>query len=469
MLIEMICQPPAAKIAKMTMPFRQESQKSDAISAKIAVFSFMQTAWYNVFMSEHRIKYGKTELTLDIPDKNLVGVFRENIPYDTSMPEADLLAEALAHPVSSPRLRDIVSEGEKVAVITSDITRPTPSSIMLPPVIKELRQGGVREADIMIVLALGTHRNHTEQERETIVGPALYRSDVQIIDSDRNDCERLGHTGRGTPVDVFRPVADADRIVCLGNIEFHYYAGYSGGCKAVFPGVSSVAAIRENHRHMMDPGAGEGLIDGNPVREDIDEAGLIAGIDFILNVIIDENGRVISAVSGDCIRAHRQGCLILDRYRKMIIDRPADIAVISPGGFPKDLNLYQAHKALESTKSAVRPGGVIIWCAQAGEGIGNANFADWLLNLTFEEMSSKIKNDFVLGGHLAYFIAEILQTKKIFLVSDIREDVCTKQGISRFSTVQEAFDEAIRICGGDARTILVPAANSVCLVSGETL
>ncbi len=411
-------------------------------------------------MPRYKLRYGTSEITAEIPSGNYVGEIAEK-KHAENAEGSELIMRALASPTGSKRLGDIVSPGEKTVIITSDISRPTPSSTMLPPVIEELGRGGLSEKDISVVLALGTHRHHTEAEKRIITGDGIFESGIKIMDSDMDDCIRLGECRHGTPVDIFRPVAEADRIICLGNIEYHYYAGYSGGCKAVFPGVSSLDAIRKNHSHMMDPGAGMGRIGGNPVREDIDEAGRTAGIDFILNVILDENGDIMAAVAGDCIKAHRRGCEILDSFRKVSVEAQADIVIVSPGGYPKDINLYQSHKALESTKGLVRPGGVIIWCAKAAEGIGNKVFAEWLLNMTYEEMKAELDKNFTLGGHLAYYIAEILQTKDIYLVSDIPVDVSVKQDIKRFPSADEALTAAFEKCGRDSKIMTVPAGNSI--------
>ena len=162
---------------------------------------------------------------------------------------------ALKNPIGTARLSEIVKPGEKVVIITSDITRPMPSHIVLPPVLDELRAAGVREEDILIVLALGSHRKHTEEEKRYLVGDTVYHSKVKIMDSDMNSCVNLGVCENGTPVDIFKPVVEADRIICLGIIEYHYFAGYSGGAKAIMPGVSSREAIQANHSNMVKAGA----------------------------------------------------------------------------------------------------------------------------------------------------------------------------------------------------------------------
>ena len=156
--------------------------------------------------------------------------------------------------------------------MTSDITRPCPSARLLPPVLQELAKGGVRDEDITVVFGLGAHRAQTREEQQRLVGKAIYER-FRCVDSDPADVDSLGRTSRGTPVLVHRPVAEADVRVCLGGIEYHYFAGFSGGVKALVPGVCAVETIRHNHSMMVEPGATIGQLDGNPVREDIEEAG----------------------------------------------------------------------------------------------------------------------------------------------------------------------------------------------------
>jgi len=417
------------------------------------------------------LKYGDRKIEFDIPDKNYAGTLSENLPREHA-DEKHLISRAMAEPLGTAPLHELVHEGETAAIVTSDITRPTPSAKLLPFIIRELKEGGIHEKDITIITALGTHRKHTERERKLIAGSEIYNKvkagSLKMIDSDPYDCTELGICRHGTPLDVFRPVAASNRIICLGTIEYHYHAGYSGGCKTIMPGVSSMRAIRANHSHLFDAGAAMGHLDGNPVREDIDEAGKRTGIDFILNVIQDDDHNIAAAVAGDCIKAHRRGCELLDDMKKVKLDHVADITVVSSGGHPRDMNLYQAHKALESVKNTVRPGGTIIWCARAAEGMGNAVFAEWLKKMTFIQMKEKLQHEFVLGGHLAYFIAEILENKDIYLVSDL---CCGKPGtrsaisdnlcIYQFASVQEALDSALKKTGDPARVLVVPSGNSL--------
>lgn len=284
---------------------------------------------------------------------------------------------ALAHPIGAKPLRELVKPGQKIAIIASDISRPVPSYEILPAILDELTVAGCRDGDITVVFALGSHRHHTEEEKRHLAGERVWRR-VRCVDSDPDDCTHLGTTSAGTPVDITRVVAEADFRICTGNIEFHYFAGYSGGAKAIMPGVSTPAAIQANHRMMVRESACAGKLDGNPIRADIEEAGRICGVDYIVNVVLDEHKHIVHAVAGDTIEAHRAGCAYLDRMYRRPIPQCADIVLVSQGGAPKDANLYQTQKALDNAKHAVKRGGTIILIGACPEGLGSAKFEQWL-------------------------------------------------------------------------------------------
>lgn len=410
------------------------------------------------------LKYGKNKMKFDMNERNYLATMLPN-KIEVENTEEELINSALASPIGTLPLKDLVKKGEKVVIVTSDITRPMPSSKVLPFVLEELYKGGVEEKDILIVLALGSHRSHTEDEKRNLVGEGVYNSNVKVIDSDMDECINLGRCSNGTPVDIFKPVASADRVICLGNIEYHYFAGYSGGAKALMPGVSSHDAIQANHSNMLHENAIAGNLDTNPVRQDIDQTGEFIKIDFILNVVLNGKKEVVNAVAGDYIIAHREGCKYLDGMYGIKMDKKADIVVVSPGGFPKDINLYQSQKGLDNSKHAVRDGGIVILCASAKEKFGEKTFEEWMLNKSPLEMISEIKKNFKLGGHKAAAIAGMLQKIKIFMVTEMDEETVRQINFAHFNNVQDAIDAAIEEMGEDSKVLIMPAAGSTLPIS----
>lgn len=399
--------------------------------------------------------YGTGLQSVEVPEENLLGVLVSN-EMEHPFRGQEAVRRALAAPIGSPRLRELAKPGQKIAIVTSDISRPLPSYDVLPAVLDELYAAGVSPEDITVVFALGSHRRHTEKEKEQLAGPRCYR-EVRCVDSDPGDCVHMGVTKQGTPVDITRAVAEADLRICLGNIEFHYFAGYSGGAKAIMPGVSTPAAIQVNHRMMVSPDARAGKLEGNPIREDIEEAGDICGIDFIVNVVLDEHKKIVHAVAGDVTKAHRAGCAYLDRMYLKKIPKRADIVIVSQGGAPKDANLYQTQKALDNAKHAVRDGGTIILIGACQEGLGSKKFEQWLTSApTAHSMVERIAREFELGGHKAAAIGMVLENASIDFVSEMDDDFVKSIFMTPRKSAQEAFDIAMEKYGPQATVIAMP-------------
>lgn len=406
------------------------------------------------------MKYGKGKVTFQMDSHYYLGSVIGNKQPGKSINEEAVRA-ALNEPIGSKTLSQIVKPGEKVVIVTSDITRPMPSYKVLPQIFEDLYDGGIATDDITIVLALGSHRPHTDSEKRALVGELIYDTGVNVIDSDMGRCKRLGFCKNGTPVDIFEPVVEADRIICIGNIEFHYFAGYSGGSKAVMPGTSSHEAIQANHSNMVKEGAFAGNLDTNPVRQDIDEITGFIKIDFIVNVVLDDKKNIVKAFAGDAFKAHREGCRYLDSMYKTTIEKRAEIVVVSAGGYPKDINIYQSQKGLDNSKHAVKDGGIIIWCAKASEGFGEKIFQEWMTTMTPKEMIEQIKVNFKLGGHKAAAIALMLEKYSIYMISDLDAELVGKMGFIPFPGVQEALDHALSVKGLDAKVLIMPEGGSV--------
>jgi nickel-dependent lactate racemase len=367
---------------------------------------------------------------------------------------------ALAAPIGSPPLHSLLHHGQSIVIVTSDITRPCPTHLMLPPLMEELALAGIPDEDVTVVFGLGTHRAHTPEEQAQLVGPEMLAR-LHCVDSDPAQMVSVGTTSRGTPIEVFGPVLDADVRIALGNVEPHYFAGYSGGAKAIMPGVCSTNTIRQNHAMMVEPNACAGVLDGNPVREDIEEGASLVGIDFILNVILDSEHCVVMAAAGHPVEAHRWACRAVDYLSKVAVEQQADVVLVSAGGFPKDINVYQAQKALDNAAAAVRPGGVIVWVAECAEGLGNKVFEEWLVGAAPDEILARIQRQFVLGGHKAAAMARVLKRATVNLVSALPPDLVSECGMTPYSNVESALQDALAQTGPDSFVVILPEGASV--------
>ncbi|TRZ90593.1 MAG: nickel-dependent lactate racemase [Methanosarcinales archaeon] len=405
----------------------------------------------------YHLPYGNTEISIDIPPECSVKLIKPvNVP--AAVDGIGLVKKALENPIKCRRLSEIADHGKKAVIIVSDTTRPTPTAKLLPPLISELHEGGIE--DITVVFGLGIHRKQTEEEKKKILG-GLYGK-IRSVEHDPNNCVYLGTTERGTPVEIFRPVLEADIVVCTGTIEFHYYAGYSGGAKSILPAVSSKRSINANHALMLDPGSCAGRLDG-AVRQDIEEAAGMLGIDFILNVVLNERKEIVFAAAGDHIKAHRMGAEFLDMHSNIEVE-PADIIIVSPGGFPKDIDIFQAHKALEHAKNAMKEGGSIILVAECREGYGNRVYEEWL-KYGRDEVIERFRESFVMGGHKAALIAALSKKVDLYLVSSLPDEAVRKANFIP-ATLKGALDMALLKHGMGAKIIVMPYGGSM-LITGH--
>lgn len=410
-----------------------------------------------------KIPYGKEKLNLEIPDGNILDVIEGGV--SGPLPdEGAIISKALENPVKSKKLSELAKGKKSACIIASDITRPCPSYKFLLQIVEELNKGGIENHDIKVVLALGIHRAHTEDEKRKLAGDFIYKS-IKVVDSDAKNTELIGHTSRGTPLEVSAEILNTDVLIATGNIEYHYFAGYSGGAKAVMPGVCSRNSIQSNHSMMLEEKAAAGSFKDNPVRLDIEEAGKIAGIDFIFNVILDDNKNIIAAVAGKNNEAYLEGIKKYDSIYRREIDRVADIVITSQGGYPKDLNLYQSQKALENVREIVSEKGKIILVASCCEGFGDSIFKEWMAGCRdYENISKKIKERFVLGGHKAVAVARLLTHAEVLLFSEFSRDETEKIGFKKIEDIQDYLDDRISQ-NRNIKIIIVPNGRFVRLKS----
>ncbi len=410
------------------------------------------------------LRYGATVLTARVPAANLIGIFtpRPSDPAQgTGGDRRALVQQALARPVGVPPLEALVRPRERVAIVTSDLTRPCPSQQLLEAVLEALTAAGVRPADVTVIVALGLHRPMSPVELERAVGPRVWGR-VRVLNHDPADVVPVGSTCAGTPVELFRPLVEADRRVCLGNLEFHYFAGFSGGAKALLPGCASRATIQANHARMLEPGAEAGRLEGNPVRADLEEGVARVGVDFILNVLTDDHGHIEAAVAGDVTAAHRLGCEWVRARGALEIPCLADVVLVSAGGYPKDVNLYQAQKALDNALHAVRPGGAIVLVAECREGLGNATFDRWMHQAhSPDDVLTRVQQQFELGGHKAAAIAKALQRARVLLVSALPSETVRLCMMEHAGGLDEALASALGEAGPAAGVIVLPEGGSV--------
>ncbi|MGD0645007.1 MAG: nickel-dependent lactate racemase [Candidatus Bathyarchaeia archaeon] len=405
------------------------------------------------------LPYGKTDVCARVPARNLLGTVEPIERQGVLDAEAEV-ERALKDPIGSKRLCEIVKQEHKVAIVVDDATRRAPSHAMLMPVLAELNAGGVKDENITVIFGCGTHRAVKPEEAAELLGvEALKRVKTISHDCRAMDLVYVGTTKtHGNKVFVNRVFAEADVKVLLGDVGFHYYAGYGGGRKSVLPAVCGEETIKHNHTMLLHANARTGILEDNPVHQDMTEAARLANADFIVNVVENKKGEVVKAFAGDLEKAFMEAVKLVDEMYRITVDRRADIIVVSAGGHPADMNLYQAYKAMDNALDAVKRGGVIILVAECPEGHGNQVFCDWMTRLgDLKNVEREIKHNFVMGGHKAYYLLKALQNHQIILVSSLPDYYANN--IFKLKTaraVNDALAEALKIAGSASRVWAMP-------------
>ncbi len=408
------------------------------------------------------LPYGRTDVCVRIPARNFLGSINpKELP-----PAVDAEAEierALANPIGSKKLAEIATTESKVALVVDDATRHSPSNIMLPPVLRELNSAGVKDENVSVIFGCGTHRAVTDEEARRLVGEEICKR-VRTISHDCRaaDLVHVGNTKtHGNKLHLNRAFADANVKVLLGDVGFHYYAGYGGGRKSVLPAIAGEETIKHNHAMLLNPNARTGILQDNPVHKDMTEAARLAKVDFILNTMSNSKGEIVKAFAGDLEQAFEEAVKAVDEMYRIQVDRRADIVVVSPGGYPADMNLFQAYKALDNALAIVKRGGVVVLVAECAEGHGNQVFYDWMQRLgDLKSVEREIKHNFVLGGHKAYYLLKALQSHTIILVSSMPDYYAAN--IFKLKTaraVNDALTEGLKIAGSAAKVWVMPYGN----------
>jgi nickel-dependent lactate racemase len=347
-----------------------------------------------------KLKYGKEEIRLPIEDKNIIKILNLEKQEVLLNPE-NRLKELLKNPINSPSLRELIfqKKASKILIIVNDITRPTPYEIILPSLLDELHQIGIKKENIIFIIATGIHRSNSPEEIKEMFGENIV-SAYKFINHDCDDsCQKdLGNLKSGNNLWVNPIVSDIDFIITTGVIVPHYFAGFSGGRKSILPGICGRKTIESNHAQMVHPNARAGNLKGNPVHQEMHEAAEKVGVDFNINVVTDENHKIVEIVAGELLTSWQYGVEVCKQIYICPIEKKAEVIIASPGGYPKDINIYQAQKALDDAYQAVKPGGTIILLAECTEGYGEATFEKWIEEANSpDDIIKRLKKKFVLG------------------------------------------------------------------------
>lgn len=423
-------------------------------------------------MKTFDIPYYTSSLPLHVEDKNLKAVLNSRTDtYDAGKSEADLVREALAHPIGTPRLRELARGRQKVVLVTSDHTRAVPSKLTLPILLEEIRAGNP-DADITILIATGLHRPTTEEEQRRMFGDAIVDQEKIVVNKafEDEDFERVCELPSGAELWVNKLALHCDLLVTEGFIEPHFFAGFSGGRKSILPGICNAVTVNENHSYkaIASPYAATGVLEHNPIHEDMVYAARAVNVQFIMNVALNAEKKVIAAFAGDLEQAHLKGV----EFVRSLAQCPSvtgDIVVTSNGGYPLDQNLYQSPKAVATAEACCRDGGVIIMCASCCDGMGGTHFEKLIVRGTVDEIDdylSKIPpKETIPEMWCAQIFSRILKKHKIILVTTyLDHEMVRKANMIPASSPDEALEMAYGMMGRDAEVVVIPDGVAVLAV-----
>lgn len=370
--------------------------------------------------------------------------------------------DAIYHPIDSKPLNELLQPGQKVAFICNDPTRVANSHDFMSILVEELNKMGIKDEDMRIVFALGTHRKMTQEEMIEAVGEDVAKR-LPMYNSDCNkpeDFEYFGETSFGTPVWLNKLICDVDLVIMTGTIVHHFFSGFGGGRKAVLPGVAAMETIRRNHSLMMSPDAQLGKLHGNPVYEDQMEGVRLFAKEhrmFLFNAILDAKKQFLKIFAGDWEKAHLEACKFVDKVYGVEIDAPADIVIASCGGYPKDINVYQLQKTMDNAWCAVKDGGVVIIIGECEEGSGSAALEKALQeHPSPDAIKAQLEKNFVIGAHKAFAITRLMKKAKFILVSALDKKIASDLLFEAVDNVDEAIKLAEKYVGSDYKIILMP-------------
>lgn len=416
-------------------------------------------------MKRINLPYGKGKLTIEIPKERLAGILLSKAhDYRAKMGEEELVRDALLHPVGTPRLRELARGIDNIVLIASDHTRPVPSKVIMPAVLEEIKQGNP-DAKITVLIATGFHRPTTREELiakfgEKIVDHPAIRFVVHESGKSE-DMVSLGALPSGGELLINRIAWEADLLISEGFIEPHFFAGFSGGRKSVLPGVSSRTTVLSNHcsEFIDDPHARTGIIEGNPIHRDMIYAAGKAKLAFIVNVVLDEDKKVIEAFAGHYEKAHEKGCQFVDQLSG--VDAvPSDIVISTNGGYPLDQNIYQSVKGMTAAEATCRPGGVIIMAASCIDGHGGKELYDTFAKEKDKEKIMKRflatdRNSTVPDQWESQILCRILLKYKVIMVTQAPKDMVEEMQMDYADSVEDAIRLADEYLGRENSKITV--------------
>lgn len=425
-------------------------------------------------MKTIEIPYYTSHQELHVDEKNLKAVIRAKMhEFKTEKTEAEIVKEAMDNPIGTPKLEELAKGKKNVVIVTSDHTRAVPSKITLPLELAAIRKGNP-DAEITILIATGLHRPTTEEEQRRMFGDEIVDHEKIVVNKafEPDQFVMMGTLPSGAEFHVNKVAAEADLLITEGFIEPHFFAGFSGGRKSILPGVCSAETVNENHSYkaIASPYAKTGVLEHNPIHEDMVKAARMVHVQYILNVALNAEKKVIAAWAGDLEKAHAEGVAFIRKWSQCE-SITGDIVVTSNGGYPLDQNLYQSPKAVATAEACAGEDGVIIMCCSCVDGMGGTHFAKLIRMGTPEEIDaylSKIPSKETIPEQWCPQIyARILHKHRMILVSQLDDETVRACNMIPAKSVDDALQIALEMKGADASVVVIPDGVSVLAVAPQ--
>lgn len=395
------------------------------------------------------LAYGRSSFDFRF-DENRLSILTTNVDHQQPLSDFEIGASFDA-PVASPPLDEIVGSEDSVLIVVSDATRATGSAQVVNLLIRRLIQAGVSPANIAIIFATGIHRSVTEKEKIELLTSFVVQR-VRILQHDAYDAAQLvtlAQTDRGVTVEVNRALTEFSRVIVTGGITFHYFAGFTGGRKSICPGLASARTIEATHMHAMDfenggrkAGVRAGALDGNAVHEECERVAELVAPAFSINTIVDEKKRALKIFCGDWRIAHRAACEYYLNQYSVSVPAKRDIVIVSCGGFPHDINLIQAHKALDMAALACNEGGTIILLAECGDGLGRPDFLKWFDAADSRALEARLRDGYEVNGQTAWALLTKAERHRVYLVSELPSEDVKRMRMVPVQSIAEALEDA---------------------------
>lgn len=407
------------------------------------------------------LKYGNDEFKVDLAEEQIKLVLEANPVQLPSSTPRELIQNALDNPIGAERIEDIVKPDEKICIIISDSTRSWQNpGMILTVLLDRLGTVGVRDEDIVIISARGSHRAQTADELRSLVTDTIYDR-IKVVDhncTDEKNLTYLGTTSRGTPVKLNAIAVNSDHVILIGAVLHHFLAGFSGGRKSIIPGIASSDTIQANHALALNKGIGSGgnplvksgRLEDNPLHLDMLEGALMLNPCFILNVVVDDDYKTLKAFAGDMVKAHAEACRLVDSMNSVAIDRRYPVVIASAGGYPKDMNVYQPLKTLCHMLECTEPGGIMIMLSESREGFGSTETEKQITDYdNMLDRENALRTNYSIGAHTGYLYADTAEKYTFIYVTDFGAESFSKTRMHIVRTLDEALELATSLCGGN--------------------